>query len=207
MCLASTSVTGRCQGVWDNSIVGHLVTVSTETLAHHVPFWHLNTSSPERVCRDSVSTNNTMAASSMTTNHSKRPHIRVLRRQAGLTQAELAFLLGHRSHAKVSRLEKASRRPDANDLVMLEVIFAIEPRSLFPHLRDKAETVIAARIAKLLQDEQRRSASHVNAPPSLKAAHLRRVLEAIRPREAPGTSEPKPWPRVALTSESDRDEF
>lgn len=138
----------------------------------------------------------------MTTNHNKRPHIRVLRRRAGLTQAELAFLLGYRSHTQVSRMEKAERLPDGKDLVMLEVIFAIEPRSLFPHLREKAEAVVAARIAKLL----RNPGSEPHASPSLKTAHLRRVLDAIQPRDATLVNAHKPWARARLAGESDRDE-
>jgi len=79
----------------------------------------------------------------------KRPHIRLLRRRAGLTQRELAVLLGYRTHSQISRFENGSRLPDASELLQLEVIFGVVPSGVFPHLRDRAAKAVLVRIRKL----------------------------------------------------------
>ena len=129
--------------------------------------------------------------------HRKRPHIRLLRRRAGLSQRDLALLLGYRSHSQISRFENGSRLPAANELLQLEVIFGVVPSGVFPHLRQRAVEAVVARIAKL------KRASQTGAQPSCRAVHLERILDSIRLQTSPGLNAQKPWPRATLVSETE----
>src|SRR5665213_265160 len=132
----------------------------------------------------------------------RRPHIRLLRRRAGLTQDDLATLLGYRSHSQISRFESGRRLPATDELLMLEVIFAVAPGGVFPHLRDRATKTLVARIDKLLARE--RTVHPISSdPPSRKAVHLARVLESIRCQLAPRQSVHEPWPKVTLVSDTE----
>src|ERR1022692_1721174 len=102
----------------------------------------------------------------MMTEEYKRPHIRLLRRRAGLTQRDLAALLGYRSHSQISRFENGSRLPAASELLQLEVIFGVVPSGVFPHLRDRAVEVVVARIARLKRSDQRNRTSQAATQPS-----------------------------------------
>src|SRR5438034_10229342 len=114
----------------------------------------------------------------MRTEAPKRPHIRLLRRRAGLTQRDLAILLGYRSHSQISRFENGIRLPAARELLQLQVIFGVVPSAVFPHLRDRAAEAVVARIRKLQRAEQRGSEGATRS--SVKTGHLERILKSIR---------------------------
>ena len=127
----------------------------------------------------------------------------MLRRRAGLTQADLAFLLGARSHTTVSRLERGQQVPDGRSLVILELVFGVAPSGVFPALRERIEAVVAARIEKLVRVSERESSAQSLSRPSVKAIHLNRVLEAMRRRDVPGLNVHKPWPKAKLVNEEE----
>jgi len=58
-------------------------------------------------------------------------YLRTYRRRAGLSQAELAFLLGCRDGAKISRYERCSRQPNLHVILGLEAILHVPVRDLF----------------------------------------------------------------------------
>jgi transcriptional regulator with XRE-family HTH domain len=134
-----------------------------------------------------------------TEGHLKRPHIRLLRRRAGLRQRDLAHLLGYRSHSQISRFENGSRVPAANELLQLEVIFGVVPSGVFPHLRDRAAEAVVARITRLQRSGKRDSVSQTAAQPSSRTVHLERILESVRRQISPGLNAHTPWPATLVT--------
>ena len=76
-------------------------------------------------------------------------YLRTHRRKWALTQEELAFLLGQKSSAHISRLEQGKRLPGTDVVLACEVLFGITPRSLFPKLYEDVEKAVLARAATL----------------------------------------------------------
>lgn len=61
-------------------------------------------------------------------------YVRPLRRRWGLTQAELAFLIGSKTHAAVSRIEALKTYPSLAEAIACSIIFDTPPPELFPEL-------------------------------------------------------------------------
>jgi transcriptional regulator with XRE-family HTH domain len=72
--------------------------------------------------------------------------LRTQRRLWGLTQKELAKLLGIGERAHVSKLEHGSRHPNIKTAIGTHVLFGIEIRSLFPRLWHEVEEEVMRRI-------------------------------------------------------------
>ena len=142
----------------------------------------------------------------MRTEGHKRPHIRLLRRRAGLTQRDLAALLGYRSHSQISRFENGSRLPAANELLQLQVIFGVVPSGVFPHLKDRAAQVVVARIGRLNRTDQRTQGGAASVRPSCKTVHLERILDAVRRQISPGLNAHEPWPNAKVKNRSELEE-
>jgi transcriptional regulator with XRE-family HTH domain len=70
-------------------------------------------------------------------------YIRRERRSWGLSQQDLAVLLGIKSRSQISALEQGTVRPTALQLVMLQCIFGLTPRQLFPQLDEEARAHVA----------------------------------------------------------------
>lgn len=101
-------------------------------------------------------------------------HLRGYRKSIGLSQHELASLLGCRSGAKVSRYEHFSRVPSVQTAIAYEVIFQEHLRSLFPGLYGKVQDDVARRARSLLQ----RLAAQKIKPHEAKLALLRTLARA-----------------------------
>lgn len=84
------------------------------------------------------------------------PHyIRMYRKRAGLTQADVECLLGCRGGNKVSKCERFNRRPDLDTVLMCEAIFRVPANEIFKGMfRDQARAV--SRRARLLARRLRR---------------------------------------------------
>jgi DNA-binding XRE family transcriptional regulator len=54
------------------------------------------------------------------------------RRSHGLTQDDLAILLGSSGHSYISMLESGDRVPHIRDAVLLAWLFDVQPETLFP---------------------------------------------------------------------------
>ena len=69
------------------------------------------------------------------------------RKRTGLTQRELAFLLGCRSGANVSRHERLARTPSLETVLAYEAVFGVPARELFAgaYARVKRQTLTRAR--------------------------------------------------------------
>ena len=100
-------------------------------------------------------------------------YLRTYRKRAGLSQDEVAFLLGSRSGAKVSRYELFRRLPTLETALALEAIFGVPVRELFAGLHERGTRAVASRARVLLQ----RLAAEAPAPgASQKLASLRALI-------------------------------
>ena len=72
-------------------------------------------------------------------------YLKTYRKRAGLSQDEVAFLLGCRSGAKVSRYERLARRPSLETAFAYEAVFGVPARELFAGVFEKVEEQIKKR--------------------------------------------------------------
>jgi transcriptional regulator with XRE-family HTH domain len=77
--------------------------------------------------------------------------VRAHRRRWGLSQAELAMLLGLASSTTVSRIERSVRAPTATVMVACCILFGLAAPELFTTLHDEIEEVVGT-AAKNLYD-------------------------------------------------------
>jgi transcriptional regulator with XRE-family HTH domain len=88
-------------------------------------------------------------------------YIRVRRRQAGLSQRELAQILGYRNEGVVSRHERFRSVPPLLMALGYEVVFQTSVSELFPGLRQTIGDVIESSLTEFestLRQQQARAA-------------------------------------------------
>ena len=78
-------------------------------------------------------------------------YLRAHRKRAGLSQEQLAFLLGCHSGAKVSRYEQFLREPSLRTALAFEAIFHTPVRQLFAGIFDEVEQTVEGRARRLAQ--------------------------------------------------------
>jgi transcriptional regulator with XRE-family HTH domain len=78
-------------------------------------------------------------------------YIRTYRKRSCLTQQEVAFLLGSRSGAGISRHERFKQTPDLQTLLAYEMLFRTPLRSLFIGTHEKVEKKLLHRIRLLIR--------------------------------------------------------
>lgn len=76
-------------------------------------------------------------------------HLRKLRTEAGLSQAEVSLKLGYRSNQFISNWERGISYPPVKSLFLLASLYKIPAESLY-HVLEKA---IVAEVAKSLKKE------------------------------------------------------
>lgn len=76
-------------------------------------------------------------------------YLRTIRMRSGLSQDEVAYLLGVESGAEVSRHEMFHRVPTLKTALSYEVIFGVPVRELFAGEYEKVEADIQARAKEL----------------------------------------------------------
>lgn len=79
-------------------------------------------------------------------------YLKTYRRRWGLTQQELASLLGYQTGAVVSRLELAARSPTLETAYAFELILGLAAPEIFPGLHAKVRSDVIAR-ARVYYDE------------------------------------------------------
>lgn len=77
------------------------------------------------------------------------PLLRTHRRSWGLTLRELAILLGYKSSAHVSRLERGKRSPKTETALSCTVLFGAPLSELFPELMNEIDKRIRRRATRL----------------------------------------------------------
>jgi len=114
-------------------------------------------------------------------------YLRASRKQAGLSQDDLAFLLGCDSGTKVSRYELFRRQPGLPTVFALEAVFGKPARELFAGMFEDAEQQTAERARRLIE----RLHKHRDG------AQLRRKLALLQTiaGDAPSNSDGDPLPR------------
>jgi transcriptional regulator with XRE-family HTH domain len=89
-------------------------------------------------------------------------YLRAYRKRAGLTQKEVAFLLGCADAAQVSRYEQNRRLPTLGTALAYRSILGVPLDKLFPGIQQQIERKIARRTAELrvrLEGKQRSGAA------------------------------------------------
>jgi transcriptional regulator with XRE-family HTH domain len=104
-------------------------------------------------------------------------YLRTYRKRAGLSQAEVAFLLGCHSGAKVSRYEHAVRRPSLETVVAYEVILHTALRDLFAGVYRDVEKRTRKRARILIRNLE--AARHTDPRVRRKIAILRALQGGI----------------------------
>ena len=78
-------------------------------------------------------------------------YIRTYRKRACLTQKDVAFILGSKSSAGISRHERSGRTPDLPTLLAYEMLFRTPVRNLYSGTHRKVEQKLIRRIRLLIQ--------------------------------------------------------
>ena len=81
--------------------------------------------------------------------HKLENYLRAYRKRSGLTQREVAFLLGCENGAQVSRYEKRRRVPPLRMALACEAVFGVPAAELFGGMHDQVSKVIEKRLAEL----------------------------------------------------------
>lgn len=76
-------------------------------------------------------------------------YLRTHRKRGGLTQDEMAFLLGCQSGTKISRFERLARQPNLKTALACQVILGVPAHELFPGMFAEVEKTVAERARQL----------------------------------------------------------
>jgi transcriptional regulator with XRE-family HTH domain len=106
-------------------------------------------------------------------------YLRTNRKQSGLTQQEVAFLLGCENSAQVSRYEKRHRLPPLETALACEEVFGIPIAELFAGMRLSVKKDIAKRRLELMSKLQAKALTGSAA--QMNAYKLSRLADRERP--------------------------
>ena len=73
-------------------------------------------------------------------------YLRLYRRRWGLTQSELAELLGWNNKAVIARFEKKQRAPSLELVIGCFILFGTPAAEMFPDMVTRIETAVMARV-------------------------------------------------------------
>ena len=94
-----------------------------------------------------------LATQTMTKRRPKA-YLRPLRRQSGLTQRELAFLIGAKAGTTISRIERLKQAPSLERAHALALIFGIRAVEVFPGFFSEIHEALRARTNELYEELQ-----------------------------------------------------
>jgi transcriptional regulator with XRE-family HTH domain len=80
------------------------------------------------------------------------PALRQLRRSAGLTQDDVARILGVGGRSYVAMLESGDRIPHVRDTVLLSMLFGTECTVVFPHLYSITKDTFRSNVRKAIEE-------------------------------------------------------
>ena len=106
-------------------------------------------------------------------------YLRTYRKQSGLTQDEVGFLLGRRNGAQVSRYEKRHRLPPLETALACEEIFGVPVSELFAGVRQSVGRDILKRRLEL------RARLQTKTPRASGALIMAHKLRSLDDRERP----------------------
>jgi DNA-binding XRE family transcriptional regulator len=105
-------------------------------------------------------------------------YLRTYRRRTGLSQEEIAFLLGGFTGATVSRHETATRMPVLQNALMYELVFAVPVKDLYFGIYQAARSTVLSRANSLRNSLVRQSRS------TLRDRKIAALDELIRSHDA-----------------------
>jgi transcriptional regulator with XRE-family HTH domain len=76
-------------------------------------------------------------------------YLKTYRKRGGLTQDEMAYLLGCQDGAKVSRYERMTRQPNLETALGCQAVFGVPVHELFPGIYKEVEKIIIPRAQQL----------------------------------------------------------
>ena len=101
-------------------------------------------------------------------------YLRTFRKRTGLSQREVAYLLGCHDGSKISRYERFQRQPNLETALALRIIFNTPVREMFAGLGEQVEKKTLRRIGVL----GRRL--HTKTPDSMTEQKLEALATAVR---------------------------
>jgi len=126
--------------------------------------------------------------------------VRTHRRRIGLTQTELAGLIGYRSCGHISRLERGLRVASVVEAFKLELIFGESPRIIFARVIETALTDVVKQVERLNEKVLRSGCLQPRV--EYKAGRLAEVLASLRHQDH-GTTDSRAW---SITTIDTKDE-
>jgi DNA-binding XRE family transcriptional regulator len=90
-------------------------------------------------------------------NNASFNYVRTFRQRHALSEDELAFLISHRSHTTISKIEVGRRAPNLAGALALQVLFRQQPRQMFPGLYEAVEEGVMQRAKTFIDDLEGRS--------------------------------------------------
>ena len=93
-----------------------------------------------------------MAVHTTVMNNSYNAKLRHLRRSSGLTQDDVARILGTGGRSYVAMLESGDRIPHVRDTVLLSMLFDTENNVLFPHLYSITKEAFRSNVTKAIEE-------------------------------------------------------
>ncbi|MDE1965992.1 MAG: helix-turn-helix domain-containing protein [Patescibacteria group bacterium] len=108
-------------------------------------------------------------------------YLRAYRKRCGLSQEELALLLGLAEQGTVSHIELYEKVPSSTVFVASEIIFDVPPCDLFPKLYVVTEEAVLQRAKALMARVEARSDLSAEAKLRLLTDLIRRLEGGIEP--------------------------
>lgn len=115
--------------------------------------------------------------------HTLPVYLRMYRRQAGLSQRELAELIGCPDDAAVCRLERSQRRPALHTAMACEIVFRTSLRELFPDMYEEVEQLVNRRAHSLRRNLKATSRDTPRTRQSLKTVRKIVATSSSGPRQ------------------------
>jgi len=90
-------------------------------------------------------------------------YLRSLRKTSGLSQSEVAFLLGAEDGGHVSRYEKGHRLPTLRTATAFATIFGVSPSTLFSGIQIEVDSEVLSRLKQLHAKLEKKREDHREA--------------------------------------------
>jgi len=126
--------------------------------------------------------------------------VRTHRRRIGLTQTELARLIGYRGPGHISRLEQGLRVASVVEAFKLELIFGESPRIIFGRVIETALADVVKQVERL--NEKLLRSGCLQPRVEYKAGQLAKVLASLRRQDRGETGSPA-WSITTLDAEKE----
>jgi transcriptional regulator with XRE-family HTH domain len=104
-------------------------------------------------------------------------YLRTFRKRAGLSQKDVAFLLGCTNESKASRYERFVREPTLTTALACEALFGVPLSELFAGMYDDASESVIARARSLIEQIEKQPESALD--------RKRKFLEALLSKNPP----------------------